>query len=268
MSAMDLPKYSTPPMHRFESRQQMRRNDENESVLAYVLIPKTDEQGETVFEDFPTAQGIIKRPVLVEDLEQPISEDFIIIRPHGSKDEYEMIAEQWIRQSERQARSGDPNFISMEWVMTIRNNYENWKSGKAPVLEGMDIRLWTALPKPQREMLLAAGFPTVEQVAAANEQALQQIGVGARQVKNRAVEFLAKSKTADTVALKNTVAEQTKQIEQLLAAVAKLTAVATPEHAEEVIEAAPEIKEAEADPVGDFVREKMAKKSNTLSLKK
>ena len=52
------------------------------------------------------------------------------------------------------------------------------------------MKQWPSLSRAQVENLLAAGVRTVEDVAAMNESAMQKVGLGARELKKKAVAYL------------------------------------------------------------------------------
>lgn len=68
--------------------------------------------------------------------------------------------------------------------------YEAWKSGQEEPETGTSVKLWPALSPAQVKNLLAINVRTVEDLAAASEDVLQRIGMGARALQQRARAFL------------------------------------------------------------------------------
>lgn len=187
---MSETKASPVPTHRFERQQQFRKNAKGDLDIAYVLIPKTDPvSGVAINEEYMLNGVILKRPIMIEDKDQPIYLDVLFVRPHGSKDEYGYDAEECIGNWERQANMAEP-LMDKEFVSVFRRNYEAFKSGRAPVVNGTSIENWDEIPLPMRSHLVQNGVSSVEQLASANEQMMAQIGPAGRALKNRATEWL------------------------------------------------------------------------------
>lgn len=110
--------------------------------------------------------------------------DFVIIRQVGSKDTAEMEAKVWLETLDK-----DPN-MQPEWVDKFKDAYQRWKAGQEPAVDGVPVSQWPAINKAQASLLLAAQIRTVEDLAAANEAALARVGIGARELQNKAKEFL------------------------------------------------------------------------------
>jgi hypothetical protein len=68
--------------------------------------------------------------------------------------------------------------------------YEAFKAGREPVLNGTPIEEWPALNRAQVAELKYLNFRTVEEIADANDLSLQRIGMGGRTLRDRAKAFL------------------------------------------------------------------------------
>jgi hypothetical protein len=274
MPALELKTSELPPLFTFQQRHMVKRDAQGEMVYAYTQVPLLDDAGEQVTEDFPTPTGIIKRPVLVDDMEKPIMKDIMMFRPHGSRDEVEVHAAAFVAQCMRQARSAEASY-PMAWAQTYETAYKNWKAGFDTALQGTDTLTWKEMPEVTRKMLVAVGFPTLELLANANEQALQQIGTGARNLKNRAADYLARvnahageATRNDVKVLQDTVAAQSAQIAELLKLLTPKVDVAPVKvDAPETQPAAGVAIMATADPVGDAVKAQLTG-NKTLHVKK
>jgi len=144
-------------------------------------------------------------------------EDFVIVMQPGSKDTVEKRALDWLAQIERAAANGT---FPADWATHFRRRYETWNEGHECAAElGMPIREWPSLSKAQAENVLAAGCRTVEDVAAANEQILHRIGMGARELQQKARNYLASrdaNKAAEEItALKATLDDRDARISSL-----------------------------------------------------
>ena len=149
------------------------------------------------------------------------SVDYVIINQPGSKDTVEKEAKVWL-----EAAKHNPNFHP-SWVDRFVSQYKLWKEGHEPTPDGTHVRMWAAVTKAEAETLINAGIKTVEDLAAANEEALRRIGIGSRglQIKARAwLESAAKSgATAEEITqLRVMNAAQQKQIEDLREKIRKL----------------------------------------------
>jgi hypothetical protein len=117
--------------------------------------------------------------------------DYAIIHAVGSKDGVEKVATEWLDHCELQASKGK---WPSDWVVAHRKMYNDWKAGLEIVPIGFSVRQWPGISKAQAENLVNAGVLTVEDVAAANEQTMQRIGMGARALKDKAQAWLDSSK--------------------------------------------------------------------------
>lgn len=157
--------------------------------------------------------------------------DYAIITPQGSKDRIERLVAEWFPQLEQQVR--EDRFSSV-WLDGFRNRYRIWKEGNEIPENGHPIVNWPAASPAQVKTLLAGGVRTIEDLAAANEEVLARLGMGARALKNRAVEWMAAAggpgaKAEEVAALKQQNADLqlrvdslTEQLEKLAPLLAKL----------------------------------------------
>lgn len=149
---------------------------------------------------------------------------FAIITPAGTTDELERIADDWFVMLAQQAREGKVNPTFVDRYKAV---FEAFKKGEEAPLEGTAIKDWSVLSPAQRKNVIAGRIYTVEDLAQATESALTAIGMGARELKVKAITWLAAANgpgklmekmTAlekDNEALKHTVEEQGKVIAAL-----------------------------------------------------
>lgn len=153
--------------------------------------------------------------------------DYAILHPLGSKDTVEKVATEWLTHIELLAQRGE---YPREWAKFFREQYNDWKGGSdAGKVNGLHVKDWPAISRAQATVLIAAGVRTVEDLAAAPEEALNRIGMGARDLKQRAQALLdarETGKSAEELAslrqenadLKNQMKELNKKLDTLVAA--------------------------------------------------
>lgn len=123
--------------------------------------------------------------------------DYAIITPRGSKDRIERVALEWLAHIDREARQDrfDP-----KWVAGYRENYKFWKDGQEAPVDGTPLTQWPGLSPAQVKNFHNINVKSVEDVAAANEETLSRMGMGARDLKNRAINWLQSAKEVGKVA--------------------------------------------------------------------
>lgn len=140
--------------------------------------------------------------------------DYALVRALGSKDCVEKNAVEWLAHLDHQAmiRAYNP-----EWAKFFREQYTEWKRGEEVTQFGTHIKNWAGLSPGVYQTLIAARITTIEAVADANEESLTRIGMGSRDLKQRAQAWLdasTNSATADELAhLRQKTANQDKASE-------------------------------------------------------
>lgn len=142
--------------------------------------------------------------------------NFALVTPHGSKDVFEDEAESWLAKQQEHARKGR---IPETHFKYFKSQYDAWKDGQELPEEGTPIKGWAVLSPAQQQMCIQANVRTVEDLALAPEDALHQIGMGARALKQKAVAWLSSADTGKSasqiVDLQNNVQYLTEQNEKL-----------------------------------------------------
>jgi hypothetical protein len=113
--------------------------------------------------------------------------DFALVTPHGSKDILEKIVDEWLPRLAEECRQGRFNTA---WLTAYKEAYHAWKNDQEPPLNGTSIKMWPVASPAEVQQLLAMRCLTVEDLAAANEEMLGRIGMGARSLKQRAIDWL------------------------------------------------------------------------------
>lgn len=123
--------------------------------------------------------------------------DYAIITPRGSKDRIERVAHEWLAHIDRESRQDrfDP-----AWVAGYRKNYQFWKDGQEAPVEGTALTQWPGLSPAQIKNFANINVRSVEDIASANEETISRMGQGARDLKNRAINWLQSSKEVGKVA--------------------------------------------------------------------
>lgn len=176
----------------------------------------------------------------VEDRESSIAQGhyvtkdvvFAIITPAGSKDRIPRKADEWFAQLDQQAAEGR---FPLEWLRHYKEAYEAFKADREPPLHGTSIRYMTVLSPAQIDLCLNFGVRAIEDLASANEETLHRLGMGARALKQKAVEWLESAKSSGQQVAKITalqtrneelealVAQQAKRLAELASKVESLT---------------------------------------------
>lgn len=118
--------------------------------------------------------------------------DFVNVTPAYSKDIFRQQYKDWIEQEEKNAKEGR---LPQEWLTRYKQAYEAWKKGQELPLDGTPIRGWQVLGPAQQETLIRMHILTVEQLSGVNDEGLRRIGIGAVDLKNKAIAWLEGSKT-------------------------------------------------------------------------
>lgn len=151
------------------------------------------------------------------------SVDMVTVKQPGSKDDVTWEAVQWLARLPQ-----NPNW-KPEWIDRAKLMYRQFKEGLEITQIGTHIRMWPPISKAEAETLIAAGLRTVEELAAANEQVIGRIGIGGRDMKQRAQAWLDSAAkdgrgAAELAVLRDQNAKQSEQIAALMVKVNQLLA--------------------------------------------
>lgn len=152
--------------------------------------------------------------------------DYVIITPPYSegKESIHQKVKDWMLWLDNEVSRGA---IPSEWRDRYKTMYQKWKEGQEMPLDGTPIKGWGVIAPAQQAMLIQRGIHTVEELAQVNDTGLQAIGMGAQDLKNKAMAWLAQLQdkgqlTQEMAALKRDNAYQaeeiatlTKQVEEL-----------------------------------------------------
>lgn len=154
--------------------------------------------------------------------------DFVKITPQGSRDIIEKEVKDWLSSVRDRVRA---NMYPEPWLENHEKAYKYWKETNELPLDGTPIKGWPLASQAEQARLIDIRIKTVEDLANANQETIQRLGMGGVALKTRAVNFLeAKSNTGPLVgrieALTMTVQRLTEQVQALTDQNTALKAVA------------------------------------------
>jgi hypothetical protein len=149
---------------------------------------------------------------------------YAIVTPCYSKDELHFKVDKWLAQMDEQVKNGR---MPREWADAYKKAYKAFQDGQELPLEGVPIKGWPVISPSQQEMLIRMNIKTVEDLAGVNDEGARQIGMGAIQMKNKAIAWLSQARdkgpaTMEIARLKTETEVQQSQIEKLSAQVDEL----------------------------------------------
>lgn len=156
-------------------------------------------------------------PVRTEQLGRRVTKDVdmaFIMQP-GSRDQVERVAADWLKSIKTKMLEGSPDAYPEEWVSQFHNKYKAWQEGQDAPLNGTSVKEWPILSPSQAENFISLRVMTVEDVAVMTEDALAHFGMGARELREKAREWLkGREATAD---LQKENEELKRQLQELAA---------------------------------------------------
>lgn len=153
--------------------------------------------------------------------------DFALITPAYSKDIFKTEVATWFENMKIDVLAGR---LPEEWVERYKSQYAAWKRGEELPLNGTPIKGWGVISPAQQETLIRMTVLTVEDLADINDEGIRRIGMGALDLKRKALAWIAQLKDkgpltvkmaaieAENASLKNSVETLTEQVQALLAA--------------------------------------------------
>jgi len=132
--------------------------------------------------------------------------DYALITPPYSKDVVELKVETWFKNMIEDVRN---DRLPQSWADQYREMYDKWKVGEEMPLRGTAIRGWGVLSPAQQETLISMNVLTVEDLAGINDEGCRRIGMGAMDLKNKAVAWLAQLNDLGPLTFKVAALEQT-----------------------------------------------------------
>lgn len=167
-----------------------------------------------------------------------VNVDYALVTPPYSKDLVVIKVDQWLENTRRNVKNGR---IPATWLDHWEKQYDAFKKGQEAPLNGTSIKEWSAISPAQIKNLIALNILTIEDLAAINDEGLRRIGMGAQELKRKAMNWLSAAEDHGPLVLKVTQLEtenaQLKSSNENLigknkALMAKLEASGQPVHAE------------------------------------
>lgn len=115
------------------------------------------------------------------------SQTVVIIRAIGSRDDVEKNVDEWLQGLRDQVQR---RAIPQEWLKQYEQKLADYRSGQEETVDGTHVRTWPVIDKATVKNLTSAGVLTVEDVAAMNEETIRRVGMNARQLKQKAADWL------------------------------------------------------------------------------
>ena len=122
-----------------------------------------------------------------------IAEGFAYVTEKGKKTK--VVINPWIDQLQERKHHGR---ISQNYYDSCIAAFERFKAGSDSLEIGTPILGWMQINAAMQMNLRNLGIMTIEMAAEMTEEALQSVGMGARDIKNKAVAFVSTSNTTDT----------------------------------------------------------------------
>lgn len=134
--------------------------------------------------------------VAVENLNETIKQgkwvgtdvDFVFITAPYSKDEHPKKVSVWLEQLNLHVIQGKVSPQRRDYYV---GQYEAWKNGQELPLDGTPIKGWGMISPAQQQVLISVRIRTVEDLAGINDDGIRQVGMGAVDMKQKAVAWLA-----------------------------------------------------------------------------
>jgi hypothetical protein len=143
--------------------------------------------------------------------------DYVHVTPPYSKDVVKFKVETWMESMKRDVTLGK---LPKSWYDSYMEQYAAWQKGQEMPLKGTPIRGWGLISPAQQETLIRMNILTVQDLCRVNDEGIRRIGMGAVDLKNKALAWLAQIEDKGPLAMEN--ADLKKQIGILENQVAKL----------------------------------------------
>jgi len=127
--------------------------------------------------------------------------DYALITPPYSKDVLIKKVDAWLEQLKTDVSN---NRVPQSWVDAQKKAYSYFLKGQELPLEGTPIKGWGMISPAQQETLVKMHVLTVEQLAAMNDEGVRRVGIGAIELKNKAIAWLKNIKKAGASTLEIT----------------------------------------------------------------
>jgi hypothetical protein len=114
--------------------------------------------------------------------------DMVHVTPPYSKDVMKWKVTEWFENMRRDIAAGR---MPQSWMDEYRKQYEAWQRGESLPPVGTPVKGWGVISPAQQETLIRMNILTVEDLAKVNDEGLRRIGMGALDLKNKAMGWLS-----------------------------------------------------------------------------
>ncbi|MEY2632285.1 MAG: hypothetical protein RIR00_939 [Pseudomonadota bacterium] len=125
---------------------------------------------------------------------------FVTINLPGGKDAPVKNAEEWFEQIRHKAHTGS---YPQAWVKHFESQYHAWQEGQEMPEHGTPVQMCLFFSAAEQQALIAANVRTLEDAAVMTEECLSLVGMGARQLKEKAQAAIRASTDAGKLAEEN-----------------------------------------------------------------
>lgn len=143
---------------------------------------------------------------------------FVLVTTEGGKNVFEDEYSNWIQ---RQRENADKGRIPYSHLEYFEKAFERFEKGQEMILNGTDLKMWPIIDPARLKICQQAGVYTVEGLAEANEDTLRRIGMGGRDLKQMATDWLA---SGDKGKVSFELADLRSQLESAMDIIAQLKA--------------------------------------------
>lgn len=136
---------------------------------------------------------------------------FALVTPVGSKDTVEKVADDWlanIQEGVKQERI--PDF----WYTAYKRALDEFRQGREVPVDGTPITDCAIFSPAQTRLLQDINVLTVENMAEANEETVQRIGMGGRALKQRAQAWLDSSDKGKSAGQLDKLRQENKELKE------------------------------------------------------
>lgn len=125
--------------------------------------------------------------------------DFVLITPIGSKDVVEREVQSWFEKLVVDIKN---QRIPQEWLDLYKKTYSAWKADEDAPINGMPLNQFPLIQPTMMKTLQSLGVMSVEDLAGCNDETLVRIGMGSRDLRDKARNYLESASDHGAVAAK------------------------------------------------------------------
>lgn len=116
------------------------------------------------------------------------NQTFVMVTTEGGKNVFEDEVSNWL---DRQRENADKGRIPYKHLEFFEECYARFQKGQEMLIDGTDLKMWPVIDPARLKICQQAGVYSVEGLAEANEDVLRRMGMGARELKQMATDWLS-----------------------------------------------------------------------------